>query len=121
MHVVSHSVTSDSGTPWTVARQASLSMGFCRQEYRSGLPFPDVYDVCIHARVHMDTESKQPTVATLKLSHPTWRTLPMFVFNYFVELKKNVLKVFLGENAYEVLFYCSCLNRWCCSTDFFGF
>ena len=27
-------------TPWTVAHQASLSMGFPRQEYRSGLPFP---------------------------------------------------------------------------------
>ena len=27
-------------TPWTVARQASLFMGFSRQEYWSGLPFP---------------------------------------------------------------------------------
>ena len=27
-------------TPWTVARQASLSVGFPRQEYWSGLPFP---------------------------------------------------------------------------------
>ena len=27
-------------TPWTVARGAALSMGFPRQEYRSGLPFP---------------------------------------------------------------------------------
>ena len=27
-------------TPWTVAYQASLSMGFSRQGYRSGLPFP---------------------------------------------------------------------------------
>ena len=27
-------------TPWTVAGQASLSMGFSMQEYRSGLPFP---------------------------------------------------------------------------------
>ena len=27
-------------TPWTVAYQAPLSMGFCRQEYWSGLPFP---------------------------------------------------------------------------------
>ena len=27
-------------TPWTVAHQASLSMGFSRQEYWSGLPFP---------------------------------------------------------------------------------
>ena len=26
--------------PWTVARQAPLSMGFSKQEYWSGLPFP---------------------------------------------------------------------------------
>ena len=28
------------GTPWTVACQAPLSMGFSRQGYWSGLPFP---------------------------------------------------------------------------------
>jgi len=27
-------------TPWTVAHQAPLSLGFCRQEYWSGLPCP---------------------------------------------------------------------------------
>ena len=27
-------------TPWTVAHQASLSLGFPKQEYLSGLPFP---------------------------------------------------------------------------------
>ena len=27
-------------TPWTVAHQASLPMGFSRQEYWNGLPFP---------------------------------------------------------------------------------
>ena len=27
-------------TPWTVALQAPLSMGFSRQEYLSGLPLP---------------------------------------------------------------------------------
>ena len=27
-------------TPWTIAHQASLSMGFSRQENWSGLPFP---------------------------------------------------------------------------------
>ena len=32
-------------TPWTVARQASLSMGFSRQEYWSGLPFPSLGDL----------------------------------------------------------------------------
>ena len=36
---VSCSVVSNSVTPWTVARQAPLSMGFSRQEYWSGLPF----------------------------------------------------------------------------------
>ena len=33
------SVVSNFATPWTVARQAPLSMGFPRQEYWSGLPF----------------------------------------------------------------------------------
>ena len=32
-------------TPWTVACQAPLSMGFSRQEYWSGLPFPVPYNV----------------------------------------------------------------------------
>ena len=31
-------------TPWTVACQAPLSMGFSRQEYWSGLPFPSPRD-----------------------------------------------------------------------------
>ena len=37
---VSCSVVSDSATPWTVAHQAPLSMGFPRQEYWSGLLCP---------------------------------------------------------------------------------
>ena len=32
-------------TPWTVAHQAPLSMGFSRQEYQSGLPFPSPGDL----------------------------------------------------------------------------
>ena len=31
---------SDSSTPWTVAHQVPPSMGFSRQGYWSGLPFP---------------------------------------------------------------------------------
>ena len=31
-------------TPWTVACQAPLSMGFSRQEYWNGLPFPSPRD-----------------------------------------------------------------------------
>ena len=33
------------GTPWTVAYQAPPSMGFSRQEYWSGLPFPSPGDL----------------------------------------------------------------------------
>ena len=32
-------------TPWTTAGQAPLSMGFSRQEYWSGLPFPPPGDL----------------------------------------------------------------------------
>ena len=32
-------------TPWTVAHQAPLSMGFSRQEYWSGLPLPSPGDL----------------------------------------------------------------------------
>ena len=38
-------VVSDSATPWTVAHQAPPSMGFSRQEYWSGLPFPSPGDL----------------------------------------------------------------------------
>ena len=41
----SHSVMSDSETPWTVAHQAPLSMGFSRQEYWGGLPYPPPGDL----------------------------------------------------------------------------
>ena len=36
----SHSVVSNSATPWTAAYQAPPSMGFSRQEYWSGVPLP---------------------------------------------------------------------------------
>ena len=32
-------------TPWTVTYQALLSMGFSRQEYWSGVPFPSPGDL----------------------------------------------------------------------------
>ena len=35
----SHQVVSAFATPWTVACQAPLSVGFPRQEYWSGLPY----------------------------------------------------------------------------------
>ena len=53
-------------TPWTVAYQAHLSIGFSRQEYWSGLPFPspgDLPDLGIEPRPSMlqaDTLPSEP-------------------------------------------------------------
>ena len=47
-------------TPWTVACQASLSMGFLRQEYWRGLLFPspgDLPDPGIHGSPTLQTGS----------------------------------------------------------------
>ena len=42
----SHQVVSDSSViPWTIAHQASLCMGFPRQDYWSGLLFPSPGDL----------------------------------------------------------------------------
>ena len=41
----SRSVMSDSAISWVVAYQAPQSMGFSRQEYWSGLPFPSPGDL----------------------------------------------------------------------------
>ena len=46
MRNVNCSVMSDSSvTPWTIACQAPLSMGFSRQKYQSGLPFLSTGDL----------------------------------------------------------------------------
>ena len=42
---VSCFVVSDSVTPWTVVQQAPVSMGFSKQKYPSGLPFPSPGDL----------------------------------------------------------------------------
>ena len=40
------SVVSDSfATPWTIVHQVPLSVGFSRQEYWSGFPFPSPGDL----------------------------------------------------------------------------
>ena len=41
-------------TPWTVALQAPLSMGFLREEYWSGLPFPPPWDLPSPGMEHTD-------------------------------------------------------------------
>ena len=52
-------------TLWTVARQASLSMGFSRQEYWSGLPCPPLGDL---------DQAKQKCEVATRLQRKNWRS-----------------------------------------------
>ena len=64
---VSHSVVSDFFPPTlTVARQAPLSMGFSRQGYWSGLPFPSPGDL---PNPDIEPGSSALQVDSLPLSH----------------------------------------------------
>ena len=55
----SRSVVSNSfAAPWTVAHQAPLFVGFSRQEYLSGLPFPFPGDL-----PDPEIESESPALA----------------------------------------------------------
>ena len=50
-------------TPWTVAHQAPPSMGFSRQEYWSGLPFPSPGDLP-HPRIEPTSPALQADAFT---------------------------------------------------------
>ena len=62
-------VVSNSATPWTVAHQAPLPMGFSRQEYWSGLPFPSLGDL-------PDLEMKSASPASPALAGGFFTTEP---------------------------------------------
>ena len=56
-------------TPWTVACQVPLSMGFLRQEYWSGLPFPSPEDLPDPGIEPMSPASSHWQANSLPLSH----------------------------------------------------
>ena len=59
--MLSHFVGSDFVTPRTIARHPPLSMGFSRQEYWSGLPFPSPGDL-----LRSGIETVAPVTASLQ-------------------------------------------------------
>ena len=71
-------------TPWTVAYQASPSVGFSRQEYWSGLPFPFPGDL-----PNPGIEPRSPALQTDALpseppGKPYWGTLLMLTGALYV-------------------------------------
>ena len=64
------------GTPWTVAYPAALSMGFSREEYWSGLPFPSPGDL-----PNPGIEARSPTLQADALpSEPPGKPCLLFFF-----------------------------------------
>ena len=63
-------------TPRTIALQSPLSMGFSRQEYWSGLPFPSPGDL---PRPEIESTSSAPAVESLSLSHQGSSTYAYYI------------------------------------------
>ena len=72
-------------TPWTVAFQAPLSMGFSRQEYWSVLPFPSPGDL-----PHPGIKSKSPALAGKFFITEMWLLSPSQVSLRRQDVKGNV-------------------------------
>ena len=67
--LVTQSCPTLNATPWTIAHQAPLSMGFFRQEYWSGLPCPALGDL-----PNPDIESVSPALAGgFFTAGPSWK------------------------------------------------
>ena len=80
----------DSVTPWTIACQAPLSMGFSRQEYSSGLLFPPPGDL-----PHPGIEPESP--ALQMVSFPTESLgKPIFTYTYMHVCRSIVIYGFPG-------------------------
>ena len=81
--MLSRSVTFDSVTPWTVAHQVPLSVGFSRQVYWSGLPFLSPGD--------LPDPGIKPLGDSLPLSH---QGSPYISIYYIINVIKTELQYF---------------------------
>ena len=86
------SVVSDFATPWTVPYQAPPSLGFSRQKYWSGLPFPSPGDL-----PNPGIESGSPVLQAdalpsepFDLIHPNVRTTFFIRYVYIIGQKANL-------------------------------
>ena len=84
------SVVSDSAAPWTEACQAPLSMGFSRQEYWSGLPFPDPEDL------PNPVSPVSPALAgafftTAAPGKPICMCIDTYVFNHYLQISNKTV------------------------------
>ena len=102
-------------TPWTVAHQAPLSMGFSRQEYWSGLPFPSPGNLS-----DPGNEPESPTWKadgnTIQRLSSLFKVTPLIIggggdqAHVILTLKAFYSLLFAGGGA--PLYNCQGLQRW---------
>ena len=79
-------------TPWTVACQAPLSLGFSRQEYWSGLPFPSLGD--------LPDPGIKPGSPALQADSTIWATREahighIYIYTYQIRSDQSLIRVWL--------------------------
>ena len=90
-------------TPWTVACQASLPMGFFRPEYWSGLPFPSPGDL-----PNSGIEPRSPELQAGSLpSEPPGKPLQVyswviFTYPHFI-LHLNMGQIYVNRNGMQLM------------------
>ena len=79
-----------SATPWTTAPQAPLSMGFSKQEYWSGLPFPTPSNL---PNPGMEPVSlKSPVLAgRFFITEPPWSTMVLLYRKIRISMNLEIL------------------------------
>ena len=98
----SRSVVSDSATPWTIAHQVPPSMGFSRQEYWSGLPFPSPGDL-----PDLGIEPWSPTLqADALTSEPPGK--PYMYILIYIYLQRYAHKKYMC--VYTCIYICVCIH-----------
>ena len=90
--------------PWTVAHQAPPSMGFSRQEYWSGLPFPSPGDL-----PNPGIEPRSPTLqADALISIPQ---TPCKYLLCILRLRDKICEAFIDipkQSLFPLYFHCCC-------------
>ena len=95
-------------TPWTVAHQAPLSMGFSRQEYWSGLPFPspgDLPDPGIKPRspaLQADALTSEPPgkPSSSDISYKSFKWTPLRPYKTSTLLEKSTCVFLMCEHIW---------------------
>ena len=92
-------------TPWTVAHQTPLSLGFPRQEYSSGLPFPspgDLPEQGIEPRSPALQANSLPTEPPRKLQPYSNQLLKLREAGSLWKKKRFIFDLFLFQNVLDL-------------------